>query len=174
MVATSAALTLSGVPFMGPIGGARVGIHQWWLCAQPDDRRVEGIATRPCGGRHRRSRTDGGIGSAGAFRGYHAWCGNVRSPAVPAGYRRDHFALAERVRQDRLAIMSWRIIPTCLHKVAGNCRSRPEFAAYSIVNKTERHDAVGEARTKVMDALVSDDGEDGPSQQVHRPACSRN
>ena len=25
MVATSAALTLSGVPFMGPIGGARVG-----------------------------------------------------------------------------------------------------------------------------------------------------
>ena len=26
MVATSAALTLSGVPFMGPIGGARVGL----------------------------------------------------------------------------------------------------------------------------------------------------
>ncbi len=25
MVATSAALTLSGVPFMGPVGGARVG-----------------------------------------------------------------------------------------------------------------------------------------------------
>ena len=26
MVAASAALTLSGVPFMGPIGGARVGL----------------------------------------------------------------------------------------------------------------------------------------------------
>ena len=46
MVAASAALTLSGVPFMGPIGGARVGYINGQLRAQPDDRRD---------GRHRSS-----------------------------------------------------------------------------------------------------------------------
>ena len=39
MVAASAALTLSGVPFMGPIGGARVGYVNGQLTPQPDDRR---------------------------------------------------------------------------------------------------------------------------------------
>ena len=28
LVAASAALTLSGIPFMGPVGGARVGVHR--------------------------------------------------------------------------------------------------------------------------------------------------
>ena len=36
LVASSAALTLSGIPFMGPIGGARVGYHRRRICAQPD------------------------------------------------------------------------------------------------------------------------------------------
>ncbi len=39
MVATSAALTLSGVPFMGPIGGARVGYINGEYSAQPASRR---------------------------------------------------------------------------------------------------------------------------------------
>ena len=39
MVAASAALTLSGVPFMGPIGGARVGYINGELRAQPAARR---------------------------------------------------------------------------------------------------------------------------------------
>jgi polyribonucleotide nucleotidyltransferase len=34
MVAASAALTISGVPFMGPIGAARVG-YGWRISAQP-------------------------------------------------------------------------------------------------------------------------------------------
>jgi polyribonucleotide nucleotidyltransferase len=33
MVAASAALTLSGVPFMGPIGGARVGYINGSTCS---------------------------------------------------------------------------------------------------------------------------------------------
>ena len=39
MVAASAALTLSGVPFMGPIGAARVGYHRRPVRAEPADRR---------------------------------------------------------------------------------------------------------------------------------------
>jgi polyribonucleotide nucleotidyltransferase len=35
MVAASAALTISGVPFMGPIGAARVGCRGWRISAQP-------------------------------------------------------------------------------------------------------------------------------------------
>ena len=38
MVATSAALTISGVPFMGPIGGARVGYLDGKYRDQPDAR----------------------------------------------------------------------------------------------------------------------------------------
>src|SRR5207253_7794892 len=39
MVAASAALTLSGVPFMGPIGAARVGFinNEYVLNSQPDE-----------------------------------------------------------------------------------------------------------------------------------------
>ena len=39
MVAASAALTLSGVPFMGPIGAARVGFINGELRLNPTDRR---------------------------------------------------------------------------------------------------------------------------------------
>ena len=39
MVAASAALTISGVPFMGPIGAARVGYRRRRIRAQPDARR---------------------------------------------------------------------------------------------------------------------------------------
>ena len=39
MVAASAALTLSGVPFMGPIGAARVGFINGEYVLNPHDRR---------------------------------------------------------------------------------------------------------------------------------------
>ena len=53
MVAASAALTLSGVPFLGPIGAARVGYDRRQVRAEPDDRRDEGQLARPRRRRHR-------------------------------------------------------------------------------------------------------------------------
>ena len=44
MIAASAALTISGVPFMGPIGAARVGFVERRLCAEP----VDGRHARTC------------------------------------------------------------------------------------------------------------------------------
>ena len=47
MVAASAALTISGIPFMGPVGAARVGLHQERAQGQPDHRRDEGFLVGP-------------------------------------------------------------------------------------------------------------------------------
>ena len=53
MVASSAALTLSGAPFMGPIGARARRLHQQRIRAQPDARRDDGKPARPRRRRHR-------------------------------------------------------------------------------------------------------------------------
>ena len=65
MVAASAALTLSGVPFMGPIGGARVGYIDGEYVLNPACRRDAGVQARPRRRRHRRRRADGRVRSQG-------------------------------------------------------------------------------------------------------------
>jgi polyribonucleotide nucleotidyltransferase len=51
MIAASAALTISGVPFMGPIGAARVGFVERRICAEPGDGRHDAsCATTPSSG----------------------------------------------------------------------------------------------------------------------------
>ncbi len=52
MVAASAALTLSGVPFMGPIGGARVGYINGEYVLNPAVDSMADLAARPRGRRH--------------------------------------------------------------------------------------------------------------------------
>ena len=90
MVAASAALTLSGAPFMGPIGGARVGFSRQRIRPQPDHRRDEGKQARSRRRRHPGRRDDGRVRSAGADRRDHARRRDVRPPPHPAGDRRDH------------------------------------------------------------------------------------
>ena len=95
MVAASAALTLSGAPFMGPIGAARVGFINNEYVLNPHARRDDGEPARPRRRRHARRGADGRVGSQGAVRGDHARRGDVRPPAFPAGDRRDHQARRE-------------------------------------------------------------------------------
>jgi hypothetical protein len=91
MVGASAALTLSGVPFMGPIGGARVGyINGEYVLNPLVDEMPE--SARSGRRRHHRCRADGGIGSQGTVRRRHARRGHVRPQRLPAGDRRDHQA----------------------------------------------------------------------------------
>jgi polyribonucleotide nucleotidyltransferase len=68
MVAASAALTLSGVPFMGPIGGARVGYINGEYVLNPTDRR-DGNPSSTSSSPARRRRADGRVGGQGAVRG---------------------------------------------------------------------------------------------------------
>jgi hypothetical protein len=92
MVATSAALTLSGVPFMGPIGGARVGYIAGEYVLNPHiDEMPESKLDLVVAGT-----TDAVMmvesEAQRAFRGDHARRGHVRPQGLPAGDRRDHQA----------------------------------------------------------------------------------
>ncbi len=78
LIGSSAALTLSGIPFLGPIAGCRVGYIDGAIRAEPDHRPVAGVAARPRRRRHRRGRADGRIGSEGAVRRNHARRGDLR------------------------------------------------------------------------------------------------
>ncbi len=78
LVAASAALTLSGVPFMGPIGGAKVGYIDGQYVLNPDHRPDQDQRARTRRRRHGRRRADGRIGGEGAVRGDHARGRDVR------------------------------------------------------------------------------------------------
>ena len=69
LVAASAALTLSGIPFMGPVGAARVGVVERRICAQSDARADQDLRSRSGRRRNVRSGAHGRIGSQGAERG---------------------------------------------------------------------------------------------------------
>ncbi len=59
MVAASAALTLSGVPFMGPVGAARVGFIDNEYVLNPTIDELKDSVAGARGRRHRRRRADG-------------------------------------------------------------------------------------------------------------------
>ena len=157
MVAASAALTFSGVPFMGPIGAARVGYINGSYVLNPTDRPGEGIEARPRRRRHRRRRADGGIGGAGASRGRDARRRHVRPPRLPAGDRRDHQARRAR-RQGAARLPAGRR----LRDRDAPCSAIAEAdlrAAYKITVKQERYAAVDAVKAKVMAALFPADAE---------------
>ncbi len=84
MIAASAALTISGAPFMGPIAGCRVGFEDGELRAEPDRRRharaapEPRTAARPGRRRHQGRGDDGRIGGLRAVRGRDAGRGEIR------------------------------------------------------------------------------------------------
>ncbi len=61
LIGCSAALTLSGIPFFGPVAAARVGYEDGQVRAQPDHRAGEAQPARTGGRRHVGRRADGGI-----------------------------------------------------------------------------------------------------------------
>ena len=67
LVGASAALTLSGVPFMGPIAGARVGYINGQYVLNPTKARTARQPARPRRRRYAEFRIDGGIRSASSF-----------------------------------------------------------------------------------------------------------
>ena len=90
MVAASAALTLSGVPFMGPIGGARVGLIKGEIKVNPTVEEMKDFDPRSRRRRHGGRGADGRIGGPGAFRGHDAEGCDGRPRRVPAGASGDH------------------------------------------------------------------------------------
>ena len=72
MIGCSAALTLSGIPFFGPVAAARVGYKDGQYILNPTADADEGQPARTGGRRHAGRRADGGIRGAGAVRRRHA------------------------------------------------------------------------------------------------------
>ena len=88
MIGASAALTLSGVPFNGPIGAARVGYIDGQYVLNPTKTELTTLAARSGRRRHRSRRADGRVGSQRTARRSDARRGGVRPPAAAGGDRR--------------------------------------------------------------------------------------
>ena len=162
MVAASAALTLSGVPFMGPIGAARVAFIDGQYVLNPTLEQVKDPANRldlivasteRCG-------DDGRIRNPGAQRGRSPQGRDVRPRRLPAGDRRDHRTRRAR-RQGAVRLRRGRS-PTRSRVKVKKLIGKDLAAAYAITAKGPRHEAVVAAKAKAVKALVkSDENPDG-------------
>jgi polyribonucleotide nucleotidyltransferase len=148
MIATSAALTLSGAPFMGPIGGARVGYVNGEYVLNPTLDEMVGLRSRSRGGRHRRCRADGRIGSQRAVRRRHAGRRDARpfkdfQPVIDAIIR-----LAEKAAKEPrdLVVADTSEIDAKVAEIAADELAK----AYQIAGKSERQDAVAAVKEKVL------------------------
>ena len=89
MLGASAALVLSGIPFDGPIGAARVGYINGEYVLNPYHDPIEADSTESGGGRYTASCADGGVRGNGATRRNHAGRHHLW-PSANAGGNRCH------------------------------------------------------------------------------------
>ncbi|WP_128290421.1 polyribonucleotide nucleotidyltransferase [Afifella aestuarii] len=163
MVAASAALTLSGVPFMGPIGGARVGYINGSYVLNPTVDEVK------------ESRLDlvvAGTGDAvlmveseadelpedvmlGAVMFGHKGFQPVIDAIIKLAERSAKAPRAHEV-EDRSALLA-----QVRDIVAEDLKS-----AYLIADKAERKGAVDAAKAKAVEALTDETNPEAPSKQV--------
>jgi polyribonucleotide nucleotidyltransferase len=163
MVAASAALTLSGVPFMGPIGGARVGYINGSYVLNPTSDQVKesqlelivagtADAVLMVESEAKELPEDVMLGAVMfGHRGFQPVINAIiqlaeRSAKEPRNHQvADTSALYQRVRE-----------------IAG-----PELErAYSITAKAERRDAIDAAKAKVKETLIQPGAADAPTSQL--------
>ena len=89
MIGVSAALSISGIPFSGPIGAARVGYVNGEYVLNPGQTARKDSQTGPGRRRHRSRRADGRIRSPAAVRRNHARRRGVRPRAGQHRHQRD-------------------------------------------------------------------------------------
>jgi len=151
MVAASAALTISGVPFLGPIGCSRVG----WI----DDRPM----LNPTIAQMKESRLDLVMaGTADAIMMVESEVKELSEEqmlqALSVGHKGMQpvidaiIQLAEQSAKEPFDFTPVDIAP--LKKQIADLVGADVANAYKIVKKDERHDAVGAARDKAKKALV--------------------
>ena len=157
MVAASAALTLSGVPFMGPIGAARVGYKDGEYQLNPTDEMIaEGSLDLVV------AATDNAVMMVeseakelsedvmlGAVLFAHDACRDVIGAIIQ---------LAEQAAKEPWALASTDgndAIKADLKKLVG----KDIAAAYELTNKSERANALNEVRAKAKAAFADKDGQ---------------
>jgi len=163
MVAASAALTISGVPFMGPIGGARVGLINGAFVLNPQlDEMAESKLDLVVAGtvdavlmvesEAKELSEDDMLGAVMfGHRGFQPVIEAIiklaeRSAKEPRDLKvADHSALYGRVRE---------IVEHDLR------------VAYTLPGKTERHDAIGAVKAKAVAELAVAGATDAPTPQL--------
>jgi len=152
MVAASAALTLSGVPFMGPIGAARVGYKDGEYQLNPTDAEVaEGELDLVVAATHdavMMVESEAKELSEEVMLGAVMFAHRESQKVIDAIIK-----LAEQAAKD-----PWELAPvtdqaaakTKLKKLIGDDLK----AAYKLTNKSERQNAINAARTKAREAFA--------------------
>jgi len=161
MIGASAALTISGIPFMGPIGGARVSYNNGEYVINPDMQDVEDM--------------DLNLVVAGTKDGVlmveseaSELSEEIMLGAVNAGHEAYQSViegiidLAEMCAKDMWDIAE---TPENITKMADNLKAKYAAdveKAYAITDKLERQDAVGAIRTAAIEAFTDEEsGIDG-------------
>ena len=152
MIAASAALTLSGVPFMGPIAAARVGYREGEYSLNPSmDEVREGELDLVVAGTHNavmmvesEAKELSEEVMLGAVTFAHKECRKVIEAIIN---------LAEKAAKDPWELAA----PTDQSAAKDRLRKligKDLEAAYKLTNKSERQNAINEARTKARESLA--------------------
>jgi polyribonucleotide nucleotidyltransferase len=155
MVAASAALTLSGVPFMGPIGAARVGYVDGEYILNPTDEQVEaGQLDLVVAGTHdavMMVESEAKELSEEVMLGAVMFAHRGFQPVIEAIIR-----LAEQAAKEPWEL-SAEIDRSATKQKLKDLIGADLAAAYKLTNKSQRQNAINEARAKARDAFEGED-----------------
>ncbi len=163
LIATSAALTISGLPFMGPIGAARVGFHEGAYVLNPTiddlvDQKLDLVvagstdAVLMVESEAQELSEDEMLGAV--MFGHEAF-----QPAIDAIIR-----LAEKAAREPRNVQE-RDDSELLERMSGMA-SDDLRQAYTIADKAERRDTISLIKNRVRDEISPEGAEDVPSGSV--------
>ncbi|WP_428407138.1 polyribonucleotide nucleotidyltransferase [Hyphococcus sp.] len=163
MIAASAALTISGVPFMGPIGAARVGYidGEYVLNPQLDEMPETKLDLVMAG-------------TADAVMMVESEAKELSEDVMLGAVNFGHKAAKEAIGliidfAEEAAKDPWDFTPPDNSDIEGKVRALVGDdlkAAYKIVVKQDRQNAIAEAKAKAVEALCKEDDENAPSKAV--------
>ena len=160
LVATSAALTISGIPFLGPIGAARVGMKdgEYVLNPEVDDMDDQDLELLVAGTNDAVLMVESEAKelSEEIMLGAVMFGHKEFQPVIDAIIR-----LAEKSAKDPWDIPQ--IDNSELKDKVTELAGAGLKDAYSIKTKTERRDKISEVKAQVREALLGDDKEDAPN-----------
>ena len=160
MIAASAALTISGVPFMGPIAGARVGFSNGEYVLNPEVQDMDQLRNNP------EQRLDLVIaGTADAVMMVESEAYELTEEEMLGAVKFGHDAikpvidliidLAEDAAKEPFDFQSPDY--SALYNRVKSLGEADMRAAYAIRDKSERQEAITAAKTKVKDALTEEE-----------------
>ncbi|WP_122519016.1 polyribonucleotide nucleotidyltransferase [Pannonibacter phragmitetus] len=163
MVAASAALTLSGVPFMGPIGGARVGyINGEYVLNPAVDTMADSLLDLVVAGTN-----DAVLMVESEAKELNE---DIMLGAVMFGHRGFQTVIDAIIKLAETAAKEPRALNLPDHsELYGKIKdiaAADLTAAYKITSKTERKNAVDAAKAKVVEAVITNGGDAAPAGTV--------